>query len=179
MGKGLGTRRRTRAFTQCASGRRVKCGRRYRLRSGFGIRSMSSWRLRPRHWTSWISTRLSSAGRSVNRNCSPMANEIQRISHSCEGYTVSMKKWIIPLALLGFFGAGLFYSPYLGLDAGSRIACPLCPHITVVNGSRLARYLNTVLVFGSLNSILLIAAVFLVLKISRALSAWRRPGRAV
>ncbi len=52
----------------------------------------------------------------------------------------------------GFVGAALFYSPYVGLNAQSKLACPVCPQVTIVGGTLLARFVRLSIAGGILNA---------------------------
>jgi len=66
-------------------------------------------------------------------------------------------RWTLFFVALGFLGAALFYSPYLGLNAQLGIECITCPHITRLWGSNLRAFLQLTLVGGLLNAPLSIA----------------------
>ena len=63
-----------------------------------------------------------------------------------------MLKWAMVFAVAGFVGAGVFYSPYLGIDGQTQLVCPLCPHVTMVGVSPLVRFIRLTLGGGILNA---------------------------
>ena len=66
-------------------------------------------------------------------------------------------KWAIGLTVLGFAGAALFYSPYVGFNGQPRLACPLCPNITG-EGAPQIKFIRYTLIGGFLNSAMLLVA---------------------
>jgi hypothetical protein len=79
--------------------------------------------------------------------------------------TSMMKKWIAAFSFLGFLGAAAYYSPYLGLDLGNRLACPLCPNVTVIGGALATRFIARTIEGGVLNALLFSFVGFVLLKI--------------
>ena len=71
----------------------------------------------------------------------------------CPGGT-TMRRWILACFVVGFVGAVIFYSPYIGIDAQTRYVCPVCTHITGVWGTPLHRFIRSTLVFGILDGAL-------------------------
>lgn len=69
----------------------------------------------------------------------------------------SMKKWIVLFAALGFIGAALFYSPYIGINAQAQIECPVCPHVTTLRGTPAALFVRSSLLMGIFNAALFVA----------------------
>jgi len=65
-----------------------------------------------------------------------------------------MRKWILACVVAGFVGAAIFYSPYLGIDGQTRYVCPVCPHISGMNGGPVLRYMRFTLISGTLNAAL-------------------------
>lgn len=60
--------------------------------------------------------------------------------------------WTIFLIGLGYFGAAVFYSHLVGINAQTQIACPVCPHILSL-GNPLHKFVRRVLVVGTLNAV--------------------------
>ena len=70
------------------------------------------------------------------------------------------KRIIFACVAAGFLGAVSFYSPYLGLGkliglgTYQQYACPVCPHVTIVGGTPLSRFLRLALPMAFLNAVL-------------------------
>ena len=76
-------------------------------------------------------------------------------------------KWTILLAAVGFLGAGVFYSPYLGLKAQTALTCPLCPNTTSCCASLATKFVLYTFVGGTLNAVSLIAVGWIIWGITR------------
>ena len=68
-----------------------------------------------------------------------------------------MVKWTIVLAAAGFFGAAIFYSPYIGLNAQTPLTCPVCPNIDGAYVLPVTRFLRDTLIGGTLNAALFVS----------------------
>ena len=55
--------------------------------------------------------------------------------------------------LLGFLGAGLFYSHYIGFDLQSRYVCPLCPDVDGLNVHPALNFARLTGAIGVLNAL--------------------------
>ena len=80
-----------------------------------------------------------------------------------------MVKWAMVFAIVGFVGAGIFYSPYLGIDAQTQLVCPLCPHVTMVGVSPSARFVRLTVGGGILNAASFMLVGCIVVAITRRL----------
>ena len=87
-----------------------------------------------------------------------------------------MRKRIICFAVLGFIGAAVFYSPYIGINAQFGLECPVCPHITTMWGTPLQRFFRFTLVGGIMNAVLFMAVGSLAVFCGRALRRLFRSG---
>jgi len=63
--------------------------------------------------------------------------------------------------ILGFVGAAIFYSPYVGLNLQTRIACPVCPSVLSF-GDPLTKFFRYTLAGGILNAVLFLLLGFIV-----------------
>lgn len=67
-------------------------------------------------------------------------------------WTVAMKKIVLPLAVLGFLSAALFYWPFGGVSETFQHFCPLCPNVDSI-GSPLSKFARRTAAVGTLNAI--------------------------
>jgi len=72
------------------------------------------------------------------------------------------RPWMPCLFGLGYFGAAVFYSYLIGINAQTRIACPVCPCI-LSSGTPIHKFLSRVLVLGTLNGLLFVLVGWLVI----------------
>jgi hypothetical protein len=84
-----------------------------------------------------------------------------------------MAKWIICFAAAGFLGAAIFYSPYIGIDGQTQVACPLCPHVTMVGVSPVMKFIKLTVGGGLVNAVSFILVGWIVLTVARKT---KRPG---
>ena len=66
-----------------------------------------------------------------------------------------MRKWALILAVGGFLGAAIFYSPYVGIDGQTQGVCPVCPHV-LMRGSVVGKFIWLTLVGGMINATLFV-----------------------
>jgi|HubBroStandDraft_2_1064218.scaffolds.fasta_scaffold712890_1 hypothetical protein len=74
-------------------------------------------------------------------------------------------KWIaVLIVLFSYVTAAAFYSPYVGFDGWvGGYLCPLCPNITTLWGTPLARFVRFTLVAGTANAVVLLSFALLIL----------------
>ena len=77
-------------------------------------------------------------------------------------------RWTLLFAGLGYFGAALFYSYLLGINAQIQIACPVCPHIDSFGETHLHKFLSRVIRLGTLNAALFLLIGWLVILLVRS-----------
>ena len=82
-------------------------------------------------------------------------------------------RWTLFFAALGFLGAVLFYSPYLGLNAQLGIECVPCPHVTGLWDSNIKAFLRLTLAGGLLNALLFIVIGWFFLFTVRVIKGFR------
>ncbi len=89
-----------------------------------------------------------------------------------------MKKCAAFFAVLGFVGAAAFYAPYAGIGLLARWACPVCPNITSVSGTPLARFVRFSLFGGFFNAIFFVAVGCVLVLLGRFLfESYHRGGK--
>jgi uncharacterized membrane protein len=66
-----------------------------------------------------------------------------------------MVRWTLILAAAGFVGAGVFYSPYIGFNGQTPLACPVCPTIFSI-GHPALHFVEFTVVMGIFNAILFV-----------------------
>ena len=64
-------------------------------------------------------------------------------------------KWAIALIVIGFVGAALFYSPYIGLNAQIGLECVACSHVLSAEEPHI-KFVRLTLIGGVLNSAMLL-----------------------
>jgi hypothetical protein len=78
-------------------------------------------------------------------------------------------------AFVGYLGVAIFYSDRIGLNLGTRLLCPGCPHVDGP-GNPLTFFVRVVIFVGTLNAAFFILvgwALFFSLKLARRLASNR------
>ena len=83
-----------------------------------------------------------------------------------------MKKVLLACTVAGFAGAGMFYSPYIGINGQVGIECLLCPHVL----APLVGYARLTILGGLLNAALFCCVALAVIG-SYRLTKWVRSKR--
>lgn len=74
--------------------------------------------------------------------------------------------WTAVFVGLGYFGAAVFYSYLIGIDANIQALCLVCPHITS-SGLLLPKFLYRTLVLGTLNALFVLLVGWSVILLTR------------